>query len=274
MIPCATFLQLRDSAPWETFRRIGLLRITNVVDVSKINHARREGFRVFDEPSRLNQAVYRGENSSGYTPPGIEGVADKPPNLLRQFWDIQYGGAANPRCGFSGRLVFSLEHVALDLTVNMLGVFYYLEHGLQAHGLHSMMAGGTHGLRATHYPMKPRPDDGIIFPEHRDFSVVTVFIGGCEPGLQVKINNEWRDVENPLGDIVIMAGTLLRFWTGGPKHPDSIRGVSHRVIWTGEERLSLSFFTEPKPETVLPNFDGTTSGEYISRLMKKVRGQI
>lgn len=251
----------------------GLLRLSGVVRVDTVEAVRRRAFPIFRHTGHIARDAYREKHASGFTPPGIEGVAGQPPNRLRQFWDVSLANnVPNRRCPFSNGFVEAMEVLAQELAAYAPRIFSSLEASLGPNGagLEKVMAGGSHHLRATHYP-KASPSDTILFPEHRDFSVVTVFVGGTEPGLQFKLDGQWQEVENPAGDVIIMAGTLLRFWSGGPDHPGRIKGVPHRIVNTGVERLSLSFFTEPHPDTPLPNSEGLTSGAYIAGLMDKIR---
>ena len=263
---------LSDPSIWQTFRTTRLLRIADIIQPEEITRIREEGYRVFRNPGKISPHVYRGRSSSGFTPPGIESVGGQPPNTYRQFWDISVGGP-NPSCPHSTVFVSSLETLAARLAEKIPYLFSTLEAGLGelATGLAQVTAGGPHSLRVTHYPPSSCPPDGLLFPCHRDFSVVSLFLGGAEPGLQVKIEGVWQDLENPPGQLTIVAGTMLRFWTGGPDHPDRVTGLLHRVRHTGTERLSLSFFSEPHPDTPLPGLPGQTSGSYITERISAIR---
>ena len=263
---------LSDPTIWQTFRTTRLLRVSDITQPKDITRIREEGYRVFRDPGQISPKAYRGGDKSGFTPPGVESVGGRPPNTYRQFWDISVGGP-NPSCPHSSAFVSSLEALGQRLVKETPYIFSALEKGLgeMATSLAGAAAGGSCGLRVTHYPPVSCPSDGLLFPCHRDFSLVTMFLGGAEPGLQVKIDGVWQDLENPSGQLTIVAGTMLRFWTGGPSHPDRVTGLLHRVRHAGTERLSISFFAEPQPDTPLPGLPGQTSGSYITERMAAIR---
>lgn len=259
---------------WQEFRQSGFLHISNVVDPQKVENLRKEAYRVFRDTGSIAKHAYRNNGRSGFTPPGIEGVTGNKADYSRQFWDSHLDQISEGKfCDHSRRLVDQMRNLAVEMSVIMSGVFYYMEQGLGplSSGLHKAMLEGDHGLRATHYPPIPAPPDGILFPSHRDFSLGTIFIGGAEPGLQIDKNGTWHDVENPLGDLTLVAGGMLRYWTGGPKHPDRIGGLRHRVIHAADERLSLSHFLEPAADTDLPYSEGLTAGKYIDLFVAATR---
>lgn len=268
------FADLAKPQAWQDFRENGVLHIPRVIDPDKISALRSEAYRVFHDVASIAPQAYRGNGRSGFSPPGIEGVAGKRADYGRQFWDVHLDKASDGKaCDHTRELVRRMQDVTQELSVVMSEVFLRMEQGLGplAAGMHQVMVKGWHGLRATHYPPVPRPADDILFPAHRDFSLVTVFVGGAEPGLQINTQGSWQDLENPLGDIALIAGGMLRYWTGGTKHPDRIGGLRHRVVYAADERLSLSFFTEPEPNTILPYSDGITAGEYIDRFVSATR---
>jgi isopenicillin N synthase-like dioxygenase len=266
--------RLAQPIVWQEFRKNGFLRIPDVIDPEKVSDVRNEAYRVFRDISAINARAYRGRERSGFTPPGIEGVAGNRTDYHRQFWDVHLDRESDRKtCLHSEKLVRKMQAMTHELSLVMSDVFFWMEDGLgpQARGLYTAMLNGSHGLRATHYPVTLEPADGVLFPTHRDFSLVTVFVGGAEPGLQIDQAGTWIDLVNPAGDIVLIAGGMMRYWTGGPKDPHRISGLRHRVMYGKGERLSLSFFTEPEPSTVLPFSDGNTAGEYISRFVSATR---
>ncbi|MCE9586105.1 hypothetical protein K8R04_02165 [Candidatus Uhrbacteria bacterium] len=268
------YTDLAKPQAWQEFRTNGILHIPSVIGPQKILTLRAEAYRVFRDTAAIAKHAHRGMARSGFSPPGVEGVAGKNPDNGRQFWDTHLDHDSDAKiCAHSADLVRAMRHLTLELSVIMSGVFYHMERGLGplAHGLHRVMLNGAHGLRATHYPPSSPSPDGVLFPSHRDFSLVTVFVGGAEAGLQIDRAGTWHHLDNRPGDIAIIAGGMLRYWTGGPKNPHRIGGLRHRVMRAVSERISLSFFTEPEPHTVLPYADGLTAGEYISRFVAATR---
>lgn len=276
LVPPCTFRQLSGPEPWTAFRRTGLIRIRGATHAPTIESAREAGFEVFRHPELIDPACHRGNDETGYTPPGVEGVVGGAANARRHFWDIHaLRKGHNRRCSFTRRFVESIEEVSRHTILALCQTVHHMDRHLPGLGLelYQLVLHGEHGFRATHYPC----DEGateLRFPKHRDRSLFTVFAGGSEVGLQVEIAGVWHDVSNPPGDIVIMAGAMLRYWTGGPKHPERIRAVSHRVRDGEGERLSLALFAQPSTETVMPNADGLTAGEYMRELVRLTRPRV
>jgi len=118
-------------------------------------------------------------------------------------------------------------------------------------------------LRLTHYPEQGEaPVSGQLRSgAHTDFGTLTILRTDDAPGgLQVRDRDRsWIDVRAPRGAFVINVGDLLARWTND-------RWVSsiHRVINPPREqahrrRLSLVFFHEPNPETVVHCLSSCTS---------------
>ncbi len=276
LVPACTFHQLARPEPWAAFRRTGLVRVRGAAHPPSVEAAREAGFEVFRHPELIDPACHRGNGETGYTPPGVEGVAGGPVNTRRHFWDIRaLSKERNRRCAFTRRFVSAMEDVARHMNLAVCQAMHHMDRALPGLGseLYRVILHGDHGFRATHYPDDAEPAE-LRFPRHRDRSLFTVFAGGGEPGLQVEIDGAWYDLENPPGDVVIMAGAMLRYWTGGPAHPDRIRAVAHRVGGVAGERLSLALFAEPARETVMPNADGLTAGNYLDELVRWTRSKL
>lgn len=274
LVPACTFQALSGPEPWATFRRTGLLHLKNGTDASTVERARELGFALFRDPERIESRCHRGNGDTGYTPPGVERLTRRPANDLRHFWDIRTPDRSeNERCPASDRFIEAIERLgedvsrtAIRLCAQMVASLPGIDPSLARYVVHD-----RHSFRATHYPMRPRPEDGLRFPKHRDRGLLTIMIGGAEAGLQVERGGAWYDLVNPPGDLVVMSAAMLRYWSGGPTHPDRLPAVAHRVVHTDEERLALSFFVEPAPDVVMPNADGKTAGDYIAELVSMTR---
>lgn len=85
----------------------------------------------------------------------------------------------------------------------------------------------------------------IVCGGHYDTGLVTI-LGQCDvDGLQVRLpNGEWVDIPPTPDGFVINFGGLLARWTGG-----HVRATMHRVLSKGDERYSIPFFFEPRPDT-------------------------
>ena len=85
----------------------------------------------------------------------------------------------------------------------------------------------------------------MVTGPHFDTGLLTLLAGYGVPGLQAYTDSKnWIDV--PLGeeDFAVNFGGLLSRWTN-----KRIRATLHRVRSSGEERFSIPFFFEPRPDT-------------------------
>lgn len=102
-------------------------------------------------------------------------------------------------------------------------------------------------LRGNYYPPRPdwagEKDFGIA--AHTDYGCLTLLATDGVPGLEVlSKDGSWMPVVAGYGEFVINFGEMFEIWTGG-----RVRATLHRVVGTGEERLSVPLFFNPDFET-------------------------
>jgi isopenicillin N synthase-like dioxygenase len=87
----------------------------------------------------------------------------------------------------------------------------------------------------------------IVCGGHVDSGLVTILAQCDASGLQaMSTDGRWLDVPATRDVLVVNFGGLLARWTGG-----RVRATQHRVLSSGEERFSIPFFFEPRPNTVI-----------------------
>jgi isopenicillin N synthase-like dioxygenase len=106
-------------------------------------------------------------------------------------------------------------------------------------------------LRLLHYPRaQPEPDGSLPVPtqSHTDYGAITLLATDGVPGLEVKpIDQPWTPVDAPPGSLVINLGDMLARWSN-----DTYRSTPHRVVGpVDRDRISIPFFVNPNPETVV-----------------------
>jgi isopenicillin N synthase-like dioxygenase len=123
---------------------------------------------------------------------------------------------------------------------------------------------GISTLRLLHYPARSlahskNPDleryfttwqgqrvEHVCLP-HVDSGLVTILAQDGVSGLQAAdAGGLWHDVPPVKGAFAVNFGGLLSRWTGG-----RVRATVHRVLSSGEERYSVPFFFEPRPNAVI-----------------------
>lgn len=104
--------------------------------------------------------------------------------------------------------------------------------------------GGEHRLKAMLALNAKADPKREIFPSHRDFSMLTLFVGGASPGLQVLHKGTWIDVVLQPYEVLLGAGSFFQKF-----HPVTV--LQHRVMASTPRRCSFSFFVELPGSTLL-----------------------
>ncbi|XP_055829874.1 2-oxoglutarate-Fe(II) type oxidoreductase hxnY isoform X2 [Solanum dulcamara] len=120
-------------------------------------------------------------------------------------------------------------------------------------------------LRLLHYP---------------DYGMLTLLATDGIGGLQVcrekfKRPQIWEDVHHLSGAFIVNIGDMMERWTNC-----LFRSTLHRVMPTGQERLSMAFFLDPNPDCVVeclksccsdsspPRFPPIRAGDYLEERFK------
>ena len=124
--------------------------------------------------------------------------------------------------------------------------------------------GGISTLRFIHYPVRPEQSfEGAVgeglWTEHNgerryltgrahaDTGFLTLLAQDAVSGLQAKHHDgSWIDIPPVEGTLAVNFGKVLERWTGG-----RVRATIHRVLGSGQERFSIPFFYEPRPDAVI-----------------------
>jgi isopenicillin N synthase-like dioxygenase len=237
----------------------GLLLIEDALPADLVQRLFEEGQHALTLPPDVQTRYERGDESTGYTPPGIEGVSGHESDWKRHFWDVLSPERTENR--FPDREIPAFRSIAEEtfrhVEETAMRVLTCLNEKLCQDA-----TGVQHMLRLSHY-FAEHEADTILFPSHVDFGLLTFYVGGAKPGLQILIEETWQEILIPPTMLLASVGTTLRLY-----EPD-FKPVRHRVMGHGRERLSAVFFTEPRAEVLLPN--GVQAGEHLRALVDKVR---
>ena len=107
---------------------------------------------------------------------------------------------------------------------------------------------GNSVMRTIHYPKVNINEDGERAGAHEDINLITLLIGGHQPGLEIKLKDgKWLPVESKRDTIVCNVGDMLQRLCN-----HQLVSTTHRVVATkdtcNESRYSIPFFVHPNPD--------------------------
>lgn len=269
-LPTAT---LADLSPWWMRQALEHMSAFILKDVFPPELARQLTYTAREALRRPEAAkgLYLKMNprGSGYTPPGIERVSRYGTDTFQDFWDVLAPRRGENLLladapGFSEAVLISfgiLEALAMMC-------FTYLDAACET-TIATDAQDGEHMLRCSRYLTGSDPGR-VLFPEHYDFGLLTLFGGGVAPGLEAEYGGAWHALHRFMraGNILVGAGNVLKLYM-----PALSRAFHHRVTAANteeDERLSYSLFTEPRADVRLPN--GELAGDRLRRLVERIRG--
>ncbi|MGD1882507.1 MAG: isopenicillin N synthase family dioxygenase [Paracoccaceae bacterium] len=113
-------------------------------------------------------------------------------------------------------------------------------------------------MRLLYYPPASGAENEIGAGAHTDYGAITLLMTDGEPGLQVRPRNgDWMDVPHVDGAYVVNIGDCLMRWTN-----DIYVSTPHRVLPPKRQRLSIAFFVEANPDTIIQALPGTGIAKY------------
>ncbi|ORC90079.1 putative thymine-7-hydroxylase [Trypanosoma theileri] len=113
-------------------------------------------------------------------------------------------------------------------------------------------------FRMIHYPAMPAEQtQRVVCGEHTDYGILTLLYQDSCGGLQVRdIKGEWIDATPVEGSFVVNIGDMMAMWSNG-----RYKSTSHRVLNPGVDRISMPFFCEPHPDTLIQCLENCHSPE-------------
>lgn len=235
--------------------KCGGIHIQNALPVSLVEYAMDEFRAIFDNDELLARFPYDPEARLGYTPPGVEGLQKvEGANFLRSLFDY------HPTLGIDSEPLRYFYGAVRDLGLDVLR---RIDEACNGHASNATSEEAPHILRAADYLPEETTADDVLFPKHRDFGFLTVFVGTDCPGLQGRVKGVWHDIALPYGDVFIGVGTPLVQY-----HP-MLKSFVHRVVGGGGRRLSAFLFIEPDHDTILPL--GERYDVLLTRILSDVR---
>ena len=129
---------------------------------------------------------------------------------------------------------------------------------------------GNSVMRSIHYPPFRKDDKGERSGAHEDINLITLLIGGHQPGLEIKSkDNEWISVDTASEVLVCNIGDMLQRLTN-----HKLISTTHRVNAPIESmdisRYSIPFFVHPNPDWLIETLDSCCSEDNPKRYREPI----
>ncbi|XP_059071739.1 leucoanthocyanidin dioxygenase-like [Cryptomeria japonica] len=132
-------------------------------------------------------------------------------------------------------------------------------------------------IRINNYPACPQPDLVLGLSPHSDPNILTFLLHDETPGLQIRKDGKWVDVQSVPGALIVNIADALEIVSNG-----RYKSVEHRSIVNKERaRISWAMFCNPHDEVILsplPSlideehhvvYQGSSWKEYLQRFFIK-----
>ena len=119
---------------------------------------------------------------------------------------------------------------------------------------------GNSVMRTIHYPPVRQNEKGERSGAHEDINLITLLIGGHQPGLEIRSKKkEWLPVNFDPEVLICNIGDMLQRFTN-----HKLVSTTHRVVTPEESskntsRYSIPFFVHPNPNWVIETLDSCCS---------------
>ena len=129
---------------------------------------------------------------------------------------------------------------------------------------------GNSVMRSIHYPPVRIDDKGERSGAHEDINLITLLIGGNQPGLEIKSkDDEWISVDTAPEVLVCNIGDMLQRLTN-----HKLVSTTHRVNTPIESmdisRYSIPFFVHPNPDWLIETLDSCCTKDNPKKYMEPI----
>jgi|TARA_R110000787_G_scaffold231546_3_gene338925 hypothetical protein len=114
-------------------------------------------------------------------------------------------------------------------------------------------------LRLTWYPESYVEE---INQSHCDIDLFTILPAATRPGLEWRRGSDWSTVQIDANEVVVMPGEILQ-------ELGAAEAVTHRVVSTGEDRISCSLFVNAKPSLLIR--ENVLAGDLMGERLRAVQ---
>jgi isopenicillin N synthase-like dioxygenase len=262
----------------EAFESLGFLVVTNYEAINKdmIDAAYQESKDFFALTENV-KIKYSNENE-GYVPFGKEHAKDSNLYDLKEFFHI----LDKNRKAFKSHTFPNIYKLMDALNTLSQQLLKYCDINMESPSITTLSNSTFNGnsvLRMLHYPPIEENTNHLRAAPHEDINLITLLISATNPGLQVKSNGKWLDVDCEPNQIIVNVGDMLQSYSNG-----YYKSTTHQVIntETNTSRYSMPYFVHPRSEfNISPrsqmitkighsNFPKLTAGEYLNIRLKEI----
>ena len=262
------------------FKSIGFCSISDHPIDSKLINDVINGFsNFFNLPAdqKLKYHLEGGGGARGYTPFKIETAKDSSLPDLKEFWhtgrELRKGHRLEkwmlPNIWMDE--IPDLQKNTLELykqfdllgktLLESLALFLKLDESY----FNQVTNLGNSIMRTIHYPKVDINEEGERAGAHEDINLITLLIGGHQPGLEIKLKDgNWMPVESTRDTIVCNVGDMLQRLCN-----HALISTTHRVIASKEtsrkSRYSIPFFVHPNPDWFIETLDSCITKDNPNR---------
>lgn len=255
-----------------SFHRWGFCGIQDHGIDTKLVKDTQDLFRIFfgySEDKKQNYFKPKLYGARGYTPFKIETPKDANLADLKEFWHTGRELDATDRYkkwmpdnvdipdieGFkeiTNNLFLQFDQLGNTL---LEAIALYLEQ--DSRYFHNITNKGNSVMRVIHYPPIEEKEAGERAGAHEDINLITLLIGGQQPGLEIlSSDNKWLRASVEDDVIICNVGDMLQRLTN-----HFLVSTTHRVTATPEEmktsRYSIPFFVHPNPDWFIQTLSTT-----------------
>ncbi len=130
---------------------------------------------------------------------------------------------------------------------------------------------GNSVMRSIHYPQVRSNEKGERSGAHEDINLITLLIGGHQPGLEIlSSDNKWLPVNFDSKVLICNIGDMLQRFTNHKLVSTTHRVVVPRDYSENKSRYSIPFFVHPNPNWIIETLDSCCSEDNPKRYQKAI----
>jgi len=130
---------------------------------------------------------------------------------------------------------------------------------------------GNSVMRSIHYPPVRQNEKGERSGAHEDINLITLLIGGHQPGLEIRSKEkDWLPVNFDSEVLICNIGDMLQRFTNHKLISTTHRVVAPKEASKNTSRYSIPFFVHPNPNWVIETLDSCCSEDNPNKYQEAI----